>query len=341
MAAPVRSRGGRPDQSTTTTPETTMTTPPAPPFWEHLVQWQPATAAALTLHLRALPEDWPLRVFGVGRPDAALALRPGAEGEQYPDRAPQIAPYDDIADSEDCPACGEAGGNCRFHTGHAAGHQEARLPVDDALKARPYMPLLEFVQWRAEVAEALDTGLTPPALVGLVLPAPDPAESDEERADRVETERAHAAGDHEYCGVTCEAEFTTEKLRNGILWRAAPGSAAMLDELLRRARTEAAAPSTPADQAERRNRYEDEASPWYEVINPRNATTSIALVHDDGELYLPEGPDALTVEEFHFAAARGKAYRLMRVDEAMAVADAELRRMADEAQQDGHTPEQP
>ncbi|MEV0441848.1 hypothetical protein AB0I46_23220 [Streptomyces spectabilis] len=78
-----------------------------------------------------------------------------------------------------------------------------------------------------------------------------------------------------------------------------------------------------AADADLRERYEAEASPWYEVINPRNATTSIALVHDNGELYLPEGPDALTVEEFHFAAARGKAYRLMRVDEAMAVAQAE------------------
>lgn len=78
----------------------------------------------------------------------------------------------------------------------------------------------------------------------------DPTETDEERADRLETERAHAKGDHEYCGITCEAEFTTEMLRNGILWRAVPGSGAMLDELLRRARAEAAAPpSAPADRA--------------------------------------------------------------------------------------------
>ncbi|HEY9370407.1 hypothetical protein [Streptomyces sp.] len=94
----------------------------------------------------------------------------------------------------------------------------------------------------------------------------------------------------------------------------------------------AAAPSAPADQTpaetddERRERYEAEASPWYEVINPRNATTSIALVYNDGSLYLPEGPDALTVEEFHFAAAQGKAYRLILVDEAMSVADTELAR---------------
>lgn len=53
---------------------------------------------------------------------------------------------------------------------------------------------------------------------------------------------------------------------------------------------------------------------WYEVINPRNATTCIALVYDDGSLYLPEG-DALTPEEFTFAAARGNAHRLVRADE--------------------------
>ncbi|MFE7017639.1 hypothetical protein ACFVAQ_45520, partial [Streptomyces sp. NPDC057651] len=79
--------------------------------------------------------------------------------------------------------------------------------------------------------------------------------------------------------------------------------------------------AAPSDD-ERRARYEAEATPWYEVINPRNATTNIAMVYDDGSLYLPEGTDALTVEEFHFAAAQGKAYRLIRVVEAIAMADA-------------------
>jgi hypothetical protein len=62
---------------------------------------------------------------------------------------------------------------------------------------------------------------------------------------------------------------------------------------------------------------------WYEVINPRDATTCIALVYEDGSLYLPEGEDVLTEEAFAFAAARGQVHRLARVDE--------LRRMADEA----------
>ncbi|UDM00047.1 hypothetical protein [Streptomyces longhuiensis] len=87
-------------------------------------------------------------------------------------------------------------------------------------------------------------------------PAPDPAETDEERADREETERAHAHGDHTYCGATCETEFPTELLRNTILAKGYPGTAGMLDEMLRRARAEAAAaPSAPASQTVRRERY--------------------------------------------------------------------------------------
>lgn len=150
-----------------------LSTPAARTLWEHLVQWQPATAADLAIHLRAMPDDWPLRVFDVGRPDAAIALPPGAEGEQYPDRTPEIAPYDDISSSEDCPACGEAGDNCRFHTGYAAGHREAIQPFHDALKARPDMTLREFAAWQADVSEAQDYGSEPPALPVAVPSAPD------------------------------------------------------------------------------------------------------------------------------------------------------------------------
>jgi hypothetical protein len=60
-------------------------------------------------------------------------------------------------------------------------------------------------------------------------------ETDEERADRQETERDHSSGNHRYCGVTCEAEFPSDMLRNTILYRAIPGSKAMLAELERRA----------------------------------------------------------------------------------------------------------
>ncbi|MBT2508849.1 hypothetical protein J7I98_23770 [Streptomyces sp. ISL-98] len=71
-------------------------------------------------------------------------------------------------------------------------------------------------------------------------PSATEAESDEQRADRLETERNHAAGGHQYCGVSCEVEFPSEMLRNGILARAVPGSAGMLDELVRRAAQPAA-----------------------------------------------------------------------------------------------------
>ncbi|MFI2081485.1 hypothetical protein ACH43Y_14195 [Streptomyces rubiginosohelvolus] len=56
---------------------------------------------------------------------------------------------------------------------------------------------------------------------------------------------------------------------------------------------------------------------WYEVIHPRNTTTCIAYVQENGDLYLPEGDD-LTPEEFAFAAARGNAHRLVRAADAAA-----------------------
>ncbi|GGZ51568.1 DUF6011 domain-containing protein [Streptomyces rubiginosohelvolus] len=69
----------------------------------------------------------------------------------------------------------------------------------------------------------------------------DEPETEEQRADREETERAHAAGDHEHCGPTCEVEFPSDMLRNTILYAALPGSTRMLNELLRRATAEAQA----------------------------------------------------------------------------------------------------
>lgn len=68
----------------------------------------------------------------------------------------------------------------------------------------------------------------------------DPATG--EPCDRHETERAHAEGEHAFCGPTCEVEFPSEQLRNFILAKGYPGTAGMLDELLRRA-----AAGKPAD----------------------------------------------------------------------------------------------
>lgn len=56
-----------------------------------------------------------------------------------------------------------------------------------------------------------------------------------ERCDTHETELAHAEGNHDYCGLTCETEFPSDMIRNTILFRAIPGSKNMLAELERRA----------------------------------------------------------------------------------------------------------
>ncbi|MGW5736975.1 MULTISPECIES: hypothetical protein [Streptomyces] len=126
----------------------------------------------------------------------------------------------------------------------------------------------------------------------------EPAETDEERAGREETERDHAKGDHTYCGVTCEAEVATEMLRNFVIARGYPGTAGALDELLRRARTEAAAPSAPADRDLREIvagaiygcRYPDDD--WGEQ---RGGIRSVYLGHADAVLAVLPAPADLQV----------------------------------------------
>jgi len=66
------------------------------------------------------------------------------------------------------------------------------------------------------------------------------AETEEQRADREETERDHARGDHTHCGITCEVELPTEHLRNFVIAKGYPGTKGALDELLRRATNQAA-----------------------------------------------------------------------------------------------------
>ncbi|MFH8483035.1 hypothetical protein [Streptomyces sp. NPDC018055] len=70
-------------------------------------------------------------------------------------------------------------------------------------------------------------------------------ETDEQREDRLEAERLHAAGDHKHCDETCEVELPSDHLRNFIVAKGYPGAAGALDELLRRA----AAPAVLADRA--------------------------------------------------------------------------------------------
>jgi hypothetical protein len=72
-------------------------------------------------------------------------------------------------------------------------------------------------------------------------PAP---ETEEQRADREETEREHAAGIHTHCGLTCEVDVPTEHLRNFVIAKGYPGTKGALDELLRRAAA-ASAPAAP------------------------------------------------------------------------------------------------
>ncbi|MET9909740.1 hypothetical protein ABZZ74_23545 [Streptomyces sp. NPDC006476] len=64
---------------------------------------------------------------------------------------------------------------------------------------------------------------------------PNGCDPDGDLCDQHETERAHAEGEHAFCGPTCEVEFPSDKLRNFILAKGYPGTAGMLDELLRRA----------------------------------------------------------------------------------------------------------
>ncbi|MFM9616796.1 hypothetical protein ACKI14_02400 [Streptomyces turgidiscabies] len=125
-------------------------TPPNPAtaadtLWNNLIDWQPATATALLIKLRELPVDWPLRVFGVGRVDAALALPPGAEGEVYDDQVPEIAPYATALWWDDCPACGERGANCRYHDGYGAGRDGLHKPLMEALKADETVTVKAFL----------------------------------------------------------------------------------------------------------------------------------------------------------------------------------------------------
>jgi hypothetical protein len=50
-----------------------------------------------------------------------------------------------------------------------------------------------------------------------------------------EEEQAHAEGEHEYCGITCETQMPSAPMYNAIVAHGIPGTGGMLDELLRRA----------------------------------------------------------------------------------------------------------
>lgn len=59
----------------------------------------------------------------------------------------------------------------------------------------------------------------------------------------------------------------------------------------------------------------DDTTGWLEWISPR-ATTEIAVVYADGDVYLPTGG---TAEEFAFANLRGRVHPLTRKDDLAAL----------------------
>ncbi|WP_331743457.1 hypothetical protein OH809_44435 (plasmid) [Streptomyces sp. NBC_00873] len=97
-------------------------------LWKRLIEHQPGMAAALAMQVRELPSDWPLRVLGVGRPEAALALTSSSSEQRV-----EVEPYD--ADMEDCSACLEAEYDpCRYHAGVSVGYQMLGQSLLDAVK---------------------------------------------------------------------------------------------------------------------------------------------------------------------------------------------------------------
>lgn len=85
-------------------------------------------------------------------------------------------------------------------------------------------------------------------------PAPELTDLDRElAADQEETATEHARGEHQHCSPTCETQYPSDQLRNFILAKGYPGTAGVLDELLRRASTTAPTPGqAPAFSAAER-----------------------------------------------------------------------------------------
>jgi hypothetical protein len=63
---------------------------------------------------------------------------------------------------------------------------------------------------------------------------PNPCEDGELCATH-EEEQAHAEGEHEFCGITCEIQMPSALMYNSIVAHGIPGTGGMLNELLRRA----------------------------------------------------------------------------------------------------------
>jgi hypothetical protein len=58
---------------------------------------------------------------------------------------------------------------------------------------------------------------------------------------------------------------------------------------------------------------------WYEFILDGKATTHVAYVHEGGSVYLPEAD--VTEDDFLFASAAGRVFRLMRTEDVWGTCD--------------------
>ncbi|MFF8423152.1 hypothetical protein [Streptomyces sp. NPDC015680] len=121
-------------------------------LWRRLLEHQPAIAAALAMQVRDLPEDWPLRVLGYGRPEAALAQPPSG-----PEHRVEVEPY--RTDPEDCPACGEAPDYfCRYHKGVSAGYQMLGQSLLDAVKLDRDVTVRTVLRRLSDAEDAAERG---------------------------------------------------------------------------------------------------------------------------------------------------------------------------------------
>jgi hypothetical protein len=149
-------------------------------LWRQLVSFQPGVAAALIAQIRALPQDWPLRLFHVGRPDAAVALPPDVEPEET--ALPiDVAPVNEFGAVGRCQACkAHDVGDCRWHRGYASGVMALYRAVVEALKAQPRLTDAALLEWLDVAATTVGIGEPVPELPTLAEaadrgePAPPP-----------------------------------------------------------------------------------------------------------------------------------------------------------------------
>ncbi|WP_331731398.1 hypothetical protein [Kitasatospora sp. NBC_01300] len=129
-------------------------------LWQRLTKHQPAVAAALAMQLRALPDTWAQRELGMARPHAVLELLPAS------DMPMEIAPH--VADWEECPACDECEGLCRYHTGYATGYEELHRPLREISAADPTVTVQDALERLEEADEAAENGVLVRAVAQLI-----------------------------------------------------------------------------------------------------------------------------------------------------------------------------